>query len=637
MTIQPPGPGVPEAIGRYRVLGSLESAPGFQALLAADPGNSLVVVQQVDPDLLSEPEFRVRLRHTAVAAMRVSGASNTTVIDVDADAESPWVASVFVPGIRLDRAVTEHGPLPVPAVRALAGSLASALRAVHAAGLVHRRLRADSVLLSTDRGYLGDIGITPVDGAPATGTASTAGTPEYLAPEQALGLQVTAAADVFALGSVLAFAASGVTPFAAPSVPYTLFNIAQREPDLSQVPEPLVEMLAACLRKDPAARPTPGQILQYLGAPSTEPPPWPEPVLDDIGRQQHEITALLAALPPVTIEPAPARPVSERLAAAGTATLEFARRALESGRRRWRATSPKVKAGAAAGVVAVLLALTGITYVATREPAPITGLTMAQARQIDACAWLESALGDAVPVEPEALPRDTWKLSENASWGCVASSGGYYFSLDPGQENEFLTPNETVVDGVAIIDGSEAMCARAIAAPGDEHEAGVVIGFTERSTVTECAGLDYIAANIARSLASAPRDTDRDSALAALDPCALLDRDTVTQQIGELPAEPTIADAHLCQWDAQMRLTVKLLRTSALTTGDGLTPVTVDGIPVYQDKGNSKTICTRAYLVPDAGQETIEVTVHGAEGGHEESCGIATTILRAAVDKLPRR
>lgn len=641
MTIHPRGPGDPDTIGRYRVLGTLDSAVGFHSVLAAGPDDALVVVQQAQPELLDEPEFRVRMRHSAVAAMRVSGATNTTVIDVDADAEMPWLASVFVPGVRLDSAVAEHGPLPVPAVRALAAALAAALRTVHAAGLVHQRIRADSVLLARDSGRLGEIGITPVAGPPSTGSVTTLGTPDFLSPEQALGLAISPAADVFALGSVLAFAASGVAPFAAPSVPYTLFNIAQREPDLSRVPEPLFEMIAACLRKDPAARPTPAQILDYLGGPPAEPAPWPAPVLDDIGRQQDQVAALLAALPPIVApEAPPSRPLPEVFAAIGMTALETVRRTAEAGRQRWGRATPGVRRGVAGGLTALLLVVGGITYFATRpasEPAPVTGLTLAQLRQIDACPWLTTALGDAVPVSPTPLAADAWKLQPSLAWGCRASAGGYSFSLLLGEEDEYLTPNQTVVDGVPIIDGSSAACTRAIASPGAERDAGIVITLNRPSGVKDCPGIDYIAANIARSLADAPRAEGRESSLALLDPCTLLDRDAVTAQIGVLPAEPTIAAAHTCQWDARLRLSVKLVPTSMLTTGDDLVTISVDGLHVYVDKGNSKAICTRAYLRSDSSEETVEVSVHGIEGFRDDYCAIATATLRQVVQKLPSR
>ncbi|MGF0314399.1 protein kinase domain-containing protein [Nocardia fluminea] len=637
MTIHPPGPGEPSTIGRYRVLGTLESAVGFRSMLATGPDNSLVIVRQALPELLDEPEFRVRLRHSAVAAMRVSGSVNTTVIDVDADAEKPWVASVFVFGVPLNAAVAEHGPLPVPAVRALAAALASALRTVHAAGLVHQRLRADTVLLARDSGRLGEIGIAPATG---TGTATTMGTPDFLSPEQSLGHELTAASDVFSLGSVLAFAASGVAPFAAPSVPYTLFNIAQREPDLSRVPEPLFEMLAACLRKDPAARPTPGQILDYLGAQPSGPPPWPAPVLDDIGRQQQEISALLAALPAITApEPIPGQPFSVVMAEAGRATAEFGRHALEFGRLRGRAASPKARRGLAGGLAALLVALVGITYFATREgsePAPVTGLTLAQLRQIDACPWLTSALGDSVPVAPTPLAAETWTSSPSQGWGCIASSNRYTLFLYLGQEDEYLTPNKTVVDGVPIIDGSSASCTRAIASPNAERESGIVVVLSNPPGVKECAGIDYIAANIARSLTTAPRAEGRESSLALLEPCSLLDRDTVAEKIGVLPSEPTIADAHTCQWDARVRLNLKLLRTSSNTTGKDLQIISVDGLQMYLGKSTS-LICTRAYLVPDAEEQTVEVTVHGSDLAPDENCAIASTFLRHAVGNLPNR
>ncbi|MFE7717889.1 serine/threonine-protein kinase [Nocardia rhizosphaerihabitans] len=641
MTIRRRGPGEPETIGRYRVLGSLESPVGFHTLLAAGPDDSLVVVRQAQPELLDEPEFRIRMRHSAVAEMRVRGATNTTVIDVDADADKPWLASVFVPGVRLDRAVAEHGPLPVPAVRALAAALAVALRTVHAAGLVHQRLRADSVLLARDSGRLGEIGITPVAGPPSAGSVTSLGTPDFLSPEQALGLSITPAADVFALGSVLAFAASGSAPFAAPSVPYALFNIAQREPDLSQVPEPLFELIAACLRKDPAARPTPGQILDYLGGPPAAPAPWPAPVLDDIGRQQDQVSALLAALPPIVApETPPARPWSEILSGIGQTVLETGRRAVRSGRQRWRAATPGRRRGVAGGLAASLLVVGGITYAATRPetiPPPVTGLTLAQLRQIDACAWLASALGDAVPVAPTPLAADTWKLQPSSSWGCHASSNRNILSLALGAEDTYLTPHRNIVDGVPIIDGSSASCTRAIASPGAESPAGIVITLSPANGGKECDGIDYIAANIARSLSTAPRAENRESSLALVEPCPLLDRDLVTAKIGKLPPEPSIADAHTCQWDARVQLSVKLVSSSKYTSGDDLVTISVDGFTMFVDQGNAKAICTRAYLAPKSEKETIEVSVHGTEGFREDYCAIATEVLRSAVERLPSR
>ncbi|MEV0682351.1 protein kinase [Nocardia sp. NPDC050378] len=639
MTIHPPGPDDPQTIGRYRVIGALDPSAGDHSVLATGPDDALVVVRQVHPELLAEPEFRVRLRHSAVAAMRVAGPSNTTVIDVDADADKPWLASLFVPGVRLDAAVAEHGPLPVSAVRALAAALASALGAVHAAGLVHQRLRADTVLLAKDGGRLGEIGVTAAAGLSTTGTATTIGTPDFLAPEQALGLELTPAADVFALGSVLAYAASGVAPFAAPSVPYTLFNIANREPDLSRVPEPLYEMLAACLRKDPVARPTPTQILQYLGGPPSGPPPWPAPVLDDIGRVQQEISALRAAAPVLTSpEPAQAKSFADIVGAKWTSLRQAARSATEYGSERWMGASARARTGIAGGLVVVLLALVGLTYFVTRpesEPGPVTGLTLAELRRTDACAWLTSAIGTEVPVAPNPLPADSWKTRPTGPWGCSLDSGKYILNLELGKEDEYLTLNQTVVDGVPISHGSPSGCVRAIASPGDEREAGIVLTLLTPPSVKDCAGVDQVAAALARSLTTAPQ-AEQPSPLALLDPCTLLARDAVTESIGPLPPQPTIADAHTCQWDARVRLTLQILRTSDVTTGKNPQVLRVDGMEIYRGK-DSTLGCTRAYLVPNADAETMQVTVEGMPGATEQSCSIATTFLRRAVEKLPKR
>ncbi|WP_410871665.1 protein kinase domain-containing protein [Nocardia sp. A7] len=633
MTIQPLGPDDPERIGRYRLLGALEPTAGFRSVLAVAPDNALVVVHQVQPDLLAEPDLRIRLRHSAIAGMRVSGASNTTVLDVDADEEKPWLASAFVPGTRLDRAVAAHGPLPVPAVRALAAALATALRTVHGAGLVHQRVRADTVLLTKDSGRLGAIGITAPASPPRSGTATVLGTPEFLSPEQTLGLELTPAADVFALGSVLAFAAGGLAPFTAPSVPYLLFNIAQREPDLSRVPEPLREMIAACLRKEPGARPTPAQILDYLGGPSSAPAPWPPAVVADIDSLEQQVSSLLAALPPaIPAEPAPERPLPEVVAAAAAT----ARAAVV---RRWRATEPPARRALAA-CLAVLLVIAATSVVLlvreSGEAAPVTGLTLAELRQIDACVWLDTAIGDAVPVPPTPLPKDAWKLTPTPSWGCQAVSGKNSIDLTLGKEMEYLTEHRTFVDDVPIIHGTPHSCARVIASPGKEHDAGLVIDVNQSTDEKNCGAADYLIGELARSLTTAPRARDRAKSLVTLDPCELLVREELARKIGPLPKEPTVADAHTCEWTGRVDLTVDLLRTSTLVTGGKA--ITVDGVQIFVDQGRSPATCTRAARAPGSDEETIEVEIAGIGADRrDEYCAVAVAVLREVVGRLPAR
>ncbi|APE32715.1 hypothetical protein BOX37_00560 [Nocardia mangyaensis] len=633
MTIQPLGPGDPERIGRYRLLGALEPTVGFRPILAAAPDDSLVVVHQAQPEMLDEPDFRIRLRHSAIAGMRVSGASNTTVLDVDADEERPWLASAFVPGIRLDRAIQTCGPLPVPAVRALAAALATALRAVHAAGLVHQRVRADSVLLTRDSGCLGEIGITPAAGPAPTGTATVLGTPEFLSPEQALGLQLTPAADVFALGSVLAFAAGGFAPFTAPSVPYILFNIAQRDPDLSRVPEPLRELIAACLRKEPGARPTPAQILDYLGGPPSGPAPWPADLVADIDSRRQHVSALLAALPPVVAaDPVPARPLPEVAAAAMARVRAWTMD-------HWQRSGPRARRGLGAGLAALLLLVTtGVVLLAraSGEPTPVTGLALAELRRIDACPWLDTVMGDTVPVVPTPLPRDAWELTPTPSWGCRAVAGKNTIELTLGKEMEYLTAHQSIVDDIPIIHGTPHGCVRVIASPGGEHEAGLVLDYTQYGDETNCGTADHLIAEFARTLTSAPRAADRGDSLAALDPCALLDRDNVAQRIGAVPKAPTIADAHTCEWTGEVDLTLDLLRTSTLTSGDEVITTTVDGFRVFLDQGRSNAICTRAALAPGSDEETIEIQISGIpDDRRDEYCAVAVAVLRDVVTKLP--
>ncbi|MGW0308581.1 hypothetical protein ACWDXU_28895, partial [Nocardia sp. NPDC003167] len=352
--------------------------------------------------------------------------------------------------------------------------------------------------------------------------------------------------------------------------------------------------------------------------------------------------ALVAGVPPVG--PAggpPPRPLPEVLAGVGQTALDTSRRAMRAGLRRWHSATPKIRSALAGGLAALLLVVGGLAYWATRpasEPAPVTGLTLAQLRQTDACAWLGKAIGDAVPVAPAPLAADTWKLDTSTTWGCYATSNRTSLSLELGTEDMYLTPNQTIVDGVPIIDGSAAGCTRAIASPGAEGPSGIVITLHQPSGVKGCEGIDYVAANIARSLSSAPRAAHQESSLALVEPCTLLDRELVAARIGALAPAPTVADAHTCQLNGSVQLSLKLVSSSRYTSGNEQVTVSVDGYRLYVDQATStKAMCTRAYLAPRSEKETVEVTVHGAEGMREDYCAIAAEVLRSAAEKLPNR
>ncbi|WP_030196823.1 serine/threonine-protein kinase [Streptomyces sp. NRRL S-87] len=293
------GPG-PATAGPYRLFAELGAGGMGRVLLGAGPDGRLVAVKQIHAEYADEDGFRARFRREVAASRKVSGACTAAVLDADPEAETPWLASVFVPGPALDQALEAGGPLSEEALRRLAAGLATALADIHRAGLVHRDLKPSNVLLAEDGVRVIDFGIARAveGGTRITHTGSLIGSPAYMAPEQASGGAVTAATDVFALGSTLVAAATGHPPFAAESVPRLLYEILHAEPDLSGVPEGLRGLVGACLAKDPERRPTPDEVLAMVGTLAPAARAWPGVVAGLTAAQQAEVDALAATLRP---------------------------------------------------------------------------------------------------------------------------------------------------------------------------------------------------------------------------------------------------------------------------------------------------------------------------------------------------
>ncbi len=268
--MQPLGPNDPRRIGDYRLLGVLGAGGMGKVYLGRNPGGRTVAVKVIRPDLIDR-EFRARFRREVAAAQSVGGEFTAPVLDADVDAEAPWLATGYVAGISLTDAVTEFGPFAEPALLALAHGLAEALVAVHAAGIVHRDLKPSNVMLAIDGPKVIDFGIARVIADSAlTTTGKFLGSPGFMCPEQVSGETLGPACDVFALGGVLTFAASGHGPFGTAEVMQMLWRIVYEEPRLDAVPSALRPLVESCLAKDATARPTPRQILSELsriGAP----------------------------------------------------------------------------------------------------------------------------------------------------------------------------------------------------------------------------------------------------------------------------------------------------------------------------------------------------------------------------------
>ncbi len=247
----------PRVIGEYRLRAQLGAGGMGRVYLGLSPAGRAVAIKVVHPELASDAGFLRRFDQEVAAARAVSGIYTAPVVASGLNERPPWLATAFVPGPSLDQVVTEHGPLPERALWPLLGGLVEALQAIHACGVVHRDLKLANVLLATDGPRVIDFGISrAADGTSLTAAGVVFGTPGYMSPEQAEGRGAGAESDVFALGCVVTYAATGTGPFGTGTAAAILYRVVHSEPDLGRVPPRLREVLAACLAKDPAARPT---------------------------------------------------------------------------------------------------------------------------------------------------------------------------------------------------------------------------------------------------------------------------------------------------------------------------------------------------------------------------------------------
>ncbi|GAA2085435.1 hypothetical protein GCM10009801_47140 [Streptomyces albiaxialis] len=312
----------PREIGPYRLLAVLGHGGMGRVFLGTASDGRLVAVKLIRAALADDALHQGRFRREVAAARRVRGAHTAPVLDADLDAPTPWLASAFVSGPSLQQVVdggvaggaggadgpaadtVAAGALPEGAALRLAAGLTAALDEIHRAGLVHRDLKPDNILLTggvpvDDEGVrVVDFGIAlATDDAPGstrlTRTGWVVGSPPYMSPEQADGNTITPASDVFSLGSVLVMACTGASPFAGTSLQQVLHNVLNSEPDLSALPCRIRAVAEACLVKDPAKRPNLSELRDLIGQVATSTRPWPPQVRDLVRAQRAEVDWIL--------------------------------------------------------------------------------------------------------------------------------------------------------------------------------------------------------------------------------------------------------------------------------------------------------------------------------------------------------
>ncbi|GGR09467.1 WD40 repeat domain-containing serine/threonine protein kinase [Streptomyces netropsis] len=274
-------PDDPQWVGPYRLDGRLGAGGMGQVYLGTSPGGRKVAVKLIRAELAATPQFRTRFAREVDAARQVGGFHTAQVVDADPDAAAPWLVTAFIPGPTLRQVVAEDGPLEPDAVLRLGAGLAEGLAAIHRCGLVHRDLKPGNVIIADDGPRIIDFGIArAVDASSLTATGAIVGTYSYMSPEQIRADRAGPASDVFALGSVLAFAATGRSPFDAPTLLAVVQRILDDPPALGGLDGELRRLLVSCLAKDPAERPSvaglPAWFASARGGGAAVHPPRPE-------------------------------------------------------------------------------------------------------------------------------------------------------------------------------------------------------------------------------------------------------------------------------------------------------------------------------------------------------------------------
>jgi hypothetical protein len=363
----------PGRIGPYRLVARLGRGGMGHVYLGLSAGGRPVAVKVIRADLAADPEFRVRFAREVAAVRQVSGLFTALVLDADVDSAVPWLATAYVAGPSLAEAVTGDGPMAARPALGLAAGLAESLCAIHAAGVVHCDLKPSNVLLSPDGPRVIDFGISraagPEKNTVSAGIGWVTGSSGFMSPEQALGGEIGPPSDIFSLGAVLTFATTGCGPFGRGSRPEVAYRLVYGPPDLGGIPAGLRPLVERCLAKDPAQRPTAGEVLDAANDGQPAPGWLPGPAL---GALAEGVLARAGAAEPS------GRP---------------------SGRRWWR---PLVAAGVTSGMLAASVAVS-FALGAAGPRSPAAGLTPRAA----ASPTLSTAPpASAVPgTRPAAAPR----------------------------------------------------------------------------------------------------------------------------------------------------------------------------------------------------------------------------------------
>ena len=302
----PLGPGDPERVGPYQVVGRLGAGGMGTVFLARAGDGARVAVKVLRPELAGDPSFLRMFRHEVAAARRVVGFCTARVLDADLSGDLPYLVTEYVEGVRLDRAIAASGRLSATDLEGLAVGMAAALTAIHGAGVVHRDLKPSNVLLSYFGPKVIDFGIArALDASAITATGRLMGSPGWMAPEQFAQEPTAPAVDIFVWGSLVAFAGTGRRPFGRGSVVEVAYRIRHEPPDLEGLEGRLRQLVEACMAKQPGRRPAAKALLLELLGDHAEPDP--QVAATQLLRQSWSPPATPPPTPPAPAQPQPRR------------------------------------------------------------------------------------------------------------------------------------------------------------------------------------------------------------------------------------------------------------------------------------------------------------------------------------------